>query len=222
MTIPNQYSATGPHPPPEAAGQEAAHISAMLPEPTLEQIHRRLNAENVDLRGQLELSRKATSAAQELLESERAKVAKYEAEREYLLTDTREATSAKYRLMAALDQEKLLRTNGAATIADLERRLREAEGQLKAGRKPSGPFGDPAWASKGISQWVSTDWANEKITKTRREANAMIDSYKAENAELRRTISLMAKTAAEVQDNFRLIAELAADPADEKRKEQEP
>ena len=37
--------------------------------------------------------------------------------------------------------------------------------------------------------------------------------------ELRRTISLMAKTAAEVQDNFRLIAELAADPADQNRKE---
>lgn len=115
-------------------------------------------------------------------------------------------------LRHALDTEKLLRVNDASTIADLQRRLHEAEGQLKAQRKAaSGPFGDTVWTDKGIPQWVSTDWANEQFAK-----------LAAENTELRRTISLMAKTAAEVQDNFRLIAELATDPADEKHKEPKP
>ena len=82
-------------------------------------------------------------------------------------------------------------------IADLERRLREAEGQLKAQRD--------------YPQMVTV---RGEPTPARR--------ILAENAELRRTISLMAKTAAEVQDNFRLIAELAADPADEARKEPKP
>lgn len=214
------------NPPAEAVGQESAHISAMNAEPTLQDIHRRLNAENIDLRGQLEMARKATSAAQELLEAERQKNAALNDK----LINAEEARTAnatvavKYlrkrdELRAALDTEKLLRTNDAATIADLQRQLREATSQLKAQREAvRGPFGDPVWASKGASQWVRTDWANAQIAKTRREANAMIDSHKAENVELRRTISLMAKTAAEVQDNFRLIAELAADPADEARK----
>ena len=135
--------------------------------PDFEAHHRRLNAENIDLRAQLDMSRKATSAAQELLEAERQKCAKIEAdgaqqafsmgeamgavirekaaiqekigvlekEREFLLTDNRESKSAKYRLMSALDTEKLLRANDAATIADLERRLKEAEAQLKAQRR---------------------------------------------------------------------------------------
>lgn len=135
--------------------------------PDFEAHHRRLNAENIDLRAQLDMSRKATSAAQELLEAERQKCAKIEAdgaqqafsmgeamgaairekaaiqekigvlekEREFLLTDNRENRSAKYRLMSALDTEKLLRANDAATIADLERRLKEAEAQLKAQRE---------------------------------------------------------------------------------------
>lgn len=236
-------------------------------EQTIEAHHRRLNAENIDLRGQLEMARKATSAAQELLEAERQKAAQSDAAR-IIMRDVADKFST------ALDTEKLLRVNDAATIADLERRLREAEGQLKAQREAvRGPFGDPVWTSKGVSQWVSTDWANakiewsegqrirlaaenaelEKMVLAKNDEIANLDKQlkaqtpgrlkrmhelsasevdeirayvpygdrvaRAENVELRRTISLMAKTAAEVQDNFRLIAELAADPADQNRKE---
>ncbi|MBP6786695.1 MAG: hypothetical protein KA170_03830, partial [Candidatus Promineofilum sp.] len=94
---------------------------------------------------------------------------------------------------------RLLRTNDAATIADLERRLREAEGQLRAQRLSAGEVAE-------IRAYVPY---GDRVAR-------------AENVELRRTISLMAKTAAEAQDNFRLIAELAADPADEARKEPKP
>ena len=114
------------------------------------------HAENIDLRGQLEMSRKATSAAQELLEAERG---------------------AKYRLMSALDTEKLLRVVDAATITDLQRQLREAEAQLKAQRL----------SAKVVAEIRAYEprWAID--AKKRAEVVA-------ENAELRRTISLKAKT----------------------------
>lgn len=218
----------------EADKRNAAMRGDYTAMPTLEQIHRRLNAENIDLRGQLEMARKATSAAQELLEAERQKVVKFEAEREYLLTDNREVTSAKYRLMSALDTEKLLRVNDARTIADLQRQLKEAEGQLKAQRDRMGTAHDSniewyrqrrtelAAENAGLRETVESQEAT--IRQLRAQIETMPIPYnvrecREENIELRRTISLMAKTAAEVQDNFRLIAELAADPADEKRKE---
>lgn len=162
----------------------------------------RLNSENIDLRAQLEMARKATSAAQELLEAERVEVAKIEDELKKERGFFEQERAAKYRLMSALDIEKLLRVNDAGTIADLQRRLREAEGQLKAQRL-SPTLAGPAI---GMMEIPAALW-RERM---------------AENAELRRTISLMAKTAAEVQDNFRLIADLASDPADEKRKEPKP
>lgn len=265
--------------------------------PDFEAHHRRLNAENIDLRAQLDMSRKATSAAQELLEAERQKCAKIEAdgaqqafsmgeamgavirekaaiqekigvlekEREFLLTDNRESKSAKYRLMSALDTEKLLRANDAATIADLERRLKEAEAQLKAQRRTAPLIVNGVEVPRDErGRVLLTDWEravtarndplawyreqrtrlaaqNAKLVRTIESQEATIRRLNAqievmpvtvrgeptvarkmialENIELRRTIGLMAKTAAEVQDNFRLIAELASDPADEKRKE---
>lgn len=175
--------------------------------PTLEQIHRRLNAENIDLRGQLEMARKATSAAQELLEAERQKNAALNDK----LINAEDARTANAR--SALEnigrarELRLLRVNDAATIADLERRLREAEGQLRAQRySVSANVG--SITGNTFHPWIAEAAKLKELT--------------AENEELRRTISLMAKTAAEVQDNFRLIAELAADPADEKRKEPKP
>ena len=172
--------------------------------PDFEAHHRRLNAENIDLRAQLDMSRKATSAAQELLEAERQKCAKIEAdgarqafsmgeamgavirekaaiqekigvlekEREFLLTDNRENKSAKYRLMSALDTEKLLRANDAATIADLERRLKEAEAQLKAQREAAPRMYIAARGQATVAQGYWHD----------------IQALQAENAKLRKTI----------------------------------
>ena len=243
--------------------------------------HLNVTGDNIRLREELATARKARDAAQELLEAERQKNAALNDK----LINAEEARTAnatvavKYlrkrdELRAALDTEKLLRTNDAATIADLQRQLREATSQLKAQREAvRGPFGDPVWTSKGVSQWVSTDWANakiewsegqrirlaaenaqlEKMVLAKNDEIANLDKQlkaqtpgrlkrmhelsasevdeirayvpygdrvaRAENVELRRTISLMAKTAAEVQDNFRLIAELAAYPADQNRKE---
>ena len=241
----------------------------------------RLNSENIDLRGQLEMARKATSAAQELLEAERQENA---ALNDKLINaeDARTANAS-----SALDQIgrikelRLLRTNDAATIADLQRRLREAESQLAAQREaaprmyiaargqatvaqgywhdiqalqatirqlraqietmPVTVRGEPTVARRILE---AENAELEKMVLAKNDEIAKLDKQlkarrlsaesvaeiradvpygdrvaRAENVELRRTISLMAKTAAEVQDNFRLIAELAADPADEARKE---
>lgn len=159
--------------------------------PTLEQIHRRLNAENIDLRGQLEMARKATSAAQELLESERQKVAQL-TEARNIMRDTAGELSR------ALDTEKLLRVNDASTIADLQRRLREAEGQLKAQRDAR---------KYPVSADVYEISGRPAVT----SRGALI----AENTELRRTLDIVGKYLAE-------LTELVSDPADEKRKAVKP
>lgn len=236
--------------------------------------HLNVTGDNIRLREELATARKARDAAQELLEAERQKNAALNDK--LINAEDARASNASSALeqIGRVKELRLLRTNDAATIADLERRLREAEGQLKAQREAvRGPFGDPVWTSKGVSQWVSTDWANakiewsegqrirlaaenaqlEKMVLAKNDEIANLDKQlkaqtpgrlkrmhelsasevdeirayvpygdrvaRAENVELRRTISLMAKTAAEVQDNFRLIAELAADPADQNRKE---
>lgn len=189
----------------DAASQEVAHIDTMIGP------HLRLTRENIELRTRLDLMRKSKEAAQELLEVERQKNAALQqqlltAKHDAALTRVEWATSKDFvhsdwmKIEQAENAElRLLRTNDAATIADLERRLREAEGQLKAQRLSAGEVAE-------IRAYVPY---GDRVAR-------------AENVELRRTISLMAKTAAEVQDNFRLIAELAADPADEKRKEPKP
>lgn len=243
--------------------------------PDFEAHHRRLNAENIDLRAQLDMSRKATSAAQELLEAERQKCAKIEAdgarqafsmgeamgavirekaaiqekigvlekEREFLLTDNRENKSAKYRLMSALDTEKLLRANDAATIADLERRLKEAEAQLKAQREAAPRMYIAARGQATVAQGYWHDiqalqaenaGLHETVKSqevTIRQLKAQIEVMpvtvrgeptvarkvlEAELEEMRRTFRLIAGTTKEY---FDLITELASDPADEKRKE---
>lgn len=209
MTIPDQYSATGPHP--EAASQEAAHIRAMRGEHApgfdanyiLEARCVRLNSENIELRTRLDLMRKSKEAAQELLEAERQKNAALNDK----LINAEDARTANAR--SALEnigrarELRLLRTNDAATIADLERRLREAEGQLKAQRLPAANVG-------GITGNTFHPWIAEA---------AKLKELTAENEELRRTIRLISGTACEY---LNLITELAADPADEKRKEAKP
>ena len=71
MTIgPEQRYTTQPRTPDETAGFLKHNPPA---EPTLEQIHKRLNSENIDLRGQLEAAQKARAATWELLEAERQK-----------------------------------------------------------------------------------------------------------------------------------------------------
>ena len=194
----------------DAASQEVAHIDTMIGP------HLRLTRENIELRTRLDLMRKSKEAAQELLEAERQANARLSESRAILrnsakgLSEIARAYEDDLKATkAALDTEKLLRVNDAATIADLERRLREAESQLKAQRLSAAEVSE-------IRAYVP--WATKK-------ERARADAAAAENAEiveLRRTISLMAKTAAEVQDNFRLIAELAADPADEAHKEPKP
>ena len=152
-----------------------------------------------------EIHRDAASqeVAQELLEAERQANARLSESRAILRNSAKGLSEVAHAYeddlkatKAALDTERLLRTNDAATIADLAKRLREAEGQLRAQRLSAGEVAE-------IRAYVPY---GDRVAR-------------AENVELRRTISLMAKTAAEVQDNFRLIAELAADPADEARKE---
>ena len=210
----------------DAASQEASHIAEMRgghgPQWTDGQIAHSINrvtlAENIELRTRLDLMRKSKEAAQELLEAERQKNAALQqqlltAKHDAAITRVEWATSKDFvhsdwmKIEQAENAElRLLRMNDAATIADLERRLREAEGQLKAQRLSAAEVSE-------IRAYVP--WATKK-------ERARADAAAAENAEiveLRRTIDLMAKTAAEAQDNFRLIAELAADPADEKRKE---
>ena len=197
--------------------------------PTLEQFHRRLNAENVDLRGQLEMARKAADAAQQLLEAERQKCAKIEAdgaqqafsmgeamgaairekadlqaklEKERGFFETERA--AKYRLMSALDTEKLLRANDAATIEDLERRLREVTGQLVAQRRTAplivngvevprderGRVLLTDWERAVTARNDPLAWYREQRTRLARE-NAL---YRAQIAELRKVIESGAQT----------------------------
>lgn len=218
------------------------------PMPRAHDIHRRLNDENLDLRQRLSMALKAKDAAQELLEAERQKNAALQSD----LVDEKEArqisgsTVVEYigrlkELRNVLDTEKLLRVNDAGTIADLQRRLREAEGQLKAQRL-SPTLAGPAIGMMEIpaALWRERMAENAALRKTIEDQQVEILQLRAapvtvrgeptvarkmivlENIELRRTIDLMAKTAAEVQDNFRLIAELASDPADEKRKEPKP
>ena len=158
--------------------------------------HLNVTGDNIRLREELATARKARDAAQELLEAERQKNA---ALNDKLINaeDTRASNaSSALEQIGRVKELRLLRTNDAATIADLERRLREAEGQLRAQRLSAAEVSE-------IRAYVPY---GDRVAR-------------AENVELRRTISLMAKTAAEVQDNFRLIAELAADPADQNRKE---
>jgi len=219
--------------------------------------HLRVTGENANLRAELAQARKARDAAQELLEAERQKCAKIEADgdaqayqmgdamggvirqKATLQSSLSDAKGEIHRVKHDLDTEKLLRANDASTIADLERRLKEAEGQLKAQRdRMSGLHAaNMTWYTEQRGKLAAE---NAELRKTIESQEVTIRQLKAqievmpvtvrgeptvarkmivlENIELRRTIDLMAKTAAEVQDNFRLIAELAADPADEKRK----
>jgi len=97
-------------------------------------------------------------------------------------------------------------------IDDIERRLRVIEMLAQPPAVTANVYeinGGAAITGRGYAQlWRESEESRARMW--------------AENMELRRTISLMAKAAAEAQDNFRLIAELAADPADEKRKEPKP
>jgi hypothetical protein len=179
--------------------------------------HLNVTGDNIRLREELATARKARDAAQELLEAERQKCAKIEADgaqqafsmgeamgaaiwqKATLQSSLADARGECHRLKHDLDTEKLLRVNHLAAIEGLQLRLREAEGQLRAQRLSAAEVSE-------IRAYVPY---GDRVAR-------------AENVELRRTISLMAKTAAEVQDNFRLIAELAADPADEAHKEPKP
>lgn len=157
-------------------------------EQTIEAHHRRLNAENIDLRGQLDMARKATSAAQELLEAERQKNARLEAQMATAWNAYQtHAIELPRQLSAALGQEKLLRVNDAATIADLERRLREAQGQLRQQREVKPPLMGPAI---GMMEIPAALW-REKM---------------AETTELRRTLGMVGKYLDELK-------ELVGDPA---------
>lgn len=171
------------------------------------------------------------------------KIGVLEKEREFLLTDNRENRSAKYRLMSALDTEKLLRANDAATIADLERRLKEAEAQLKAQREAAPRMYIAARGQATVAQGYWHDiqalqaenaGLHETVKSqevTIRQLKAQIEVMpvtvrgeptvarkvlEAELEEMRRTFRLIAGTTKEY---FDLITELASDPADEKRKE---
>lgn len=206
--------------------------------------HLRVTGENANLRAELAQARKARDAAQELLEAERQANARL-SESRVILRNTAEKISKiahvyQDDLKAAkgsLEMAQQLRVNDARTIADLQRQLKEAEGQLKAQRDRMGTAHDSniewyrqrrtelAAENAGLRETVESQEAT--IRQLRAQIETMPSPYnvrecREENIELRRTISLMAKTAAEVQDNFRLIAELAADPADEKRKEPKP
>ena len=165
--------------------------------------HLNVTGDNIRLREELATARKARDAAQELLEAERQTNANLNDK----LINAEDARAASGRaavdliernkeLRQALGTERLLLVNEKGANADLAKRLREAEGQLRAQRLSAGEVAE-------IRAYVPY---GDRVAR-------------AENVELRRTISLMAKTAAEVQDNFRLIAELAADPADQNRKE---
>lgn len=219
--------------------------------------HLNVTGDNIRLREELATARKARDAAQELLEAERQANARLSESRAILRNSAKGLSEIAHAYeddlkatKAALDTEKLLRTNDAATIADLERRLREAESQLKAQwgygqlwRDSQARRVDLAAENAELEKMVLAK--NDEIANLDKQLKAQtpgrlkrmhelsasevdeIRAYvpygdrvaRAENVELRRTISLMAKTAAEVQDNFRLIAELAADPADQNRKE---
>ena len=228
--------------------------------------HLNVTGDNIRLREELATARKARDAAQELLEAERQANARLSESRAILRNSAKGLSEIAHAYeddlkatKAALDTEKLLRTNDAATIADLERRLREAEGQLKAQRSANASVTRAAetelrcYEAVLEQKYAAENAELEKMVLAKNDEIANLDKQlkaqtpgrlkrmhelsasevdeirayvpygdrvaRAENVELRRTISLMAKTAAEVQDNFRLIAELAADPADQNRKE---
>ncbi len=265
----------------QAAYQKNAEMRGGYSEQT-EQIRAERKAmttigENIQLREELATARKARDAAQELVEATRSELAKIEADgaqqafsmgeamgaairqKATLQSSLADARGECHRLKHDLDTEKLLRVNDAATIADLERRLREAEGQLKAQRSANASVTRAAetelrcYEAVLEQKYAAENAELEKMVLAKNDEIANLDKQlkaqtpgrlkrmhelsasevdeirayvpygdrvaRAENVELRRTISLMAKTAAEVQDNFRLIAELAADPADQNRKE---
>ena len=83
--------------------------------------------DNIRLREDLATARKARDAAQELLENERAKIARLEAQMATARGLLTLGTAKIAELRAALD---ILRVNDASTIADLRRQLHEAKGQL--------------------------------------------------------------------------------------------
>lgn len=155
----------------DAASQEMAHVDTMIGP------HLRLTRENIQLRDDLNLARQARDSLRQLIEVERQGNAE---------------------LHAALDTERLLRTNDRATIADLERRLREAEGQLKA-------------QTPGRLKRMHELSASEVDEIRSFEPRWVIDARKsgevlAENAELRRTLGMVGKYLDELK-------ELVNDPA---------
>ncbi len=165
--------------------------------------------ENIRLREELATARKARDAAQELLEATRSKLAGLEAK--YLSSWEDYQANAKL-ARTALDTEKQLRTNDAATIADLQRQLREAEGQLKAQREAAPRMyiaaRGQATVARGYWHDIQELQAENKMLRAqietmpvtvRGEPTVARKVLEAENAELRRTLDMAGTYLKELQ-----------------------